>query len=105
MNQMTITALLWGDQGEYMVPIHNSDDKAVVGDEPIIDRKRPSLSPNYKSNAMKDLLLGACLCNNATQQSTIDAPGGTENSALETMDEKATTSTIKLVGDAADVAL
>jgi magnesium-transporting ATPase (P-type) len=105
MNQMTITALLWGNQGEYMVPIHNIDNKEAAGDEPIIDRKRPSLSPNYKSNAMKDLLLGACLCNNATQQSSTDAPDGTENPALETSDEEATTPTIKLVGDAADVAL
>jgi magnesium-transporting ATPase (P-type) len=105
MNQMTITALLWGNQGEYMVPIHMNDDKTATNDEPLFDRKRPSLSPNYKSNAMKDMLLGACLCNNATQQSSTDASNGTENPALEMTDDKTTTPTTKLVGDAADVAL
>jgi magnesium-transporting ATPase (P-type) len=105
MNQMTITALLWGNQGEYMVPIHSSDDQSPADDERIIDRKRPSLSPKYGSNAMKDLLLGACLCNNATQQSSSNAPDGTENPAMEMADDKATTEITKLVGDAADVAL
>jgi magnesium-transporting ATPase (P-type) len=105
MNQMTITALLWGNQGEYMVPIHSSDDKTVSDDERIIDRKRPSLNPNYKENAMKDLLLGACLCNNASLQSSADTSDGTENPAMEMTDDKESTPTTKLVGDAADVAL
>jgi magnesium-transporting ATPase (P-type) len=105
MNQMTITALLWGNQGEYMVPIHSSNDNAITNDEPIIDRKRPSLNPNQKSNTLRDLLLGACLCNNASLQSSSNAPDGTENLAMEMTDEEATTQTTKLVGDAADVAL
>ena len=104
MNQMTITTLLWGNRGEYMVPIHSSDDKTAPGEESLIDRKRPSLSPNYKSNAMKDLLLGACLCNNATQQSSTDVSEGTDNPTLESTDDEAAPTT-KLVGDAADVAL
>jgi magnesium-transporting ATPase (P-type) len=104
MNQMTIIAFLWGNQGEYMVPIHSSDNKATTDDEPIIDRQRPSLRSKQKSGAMKDLLLGACLCNNASQQSSSDAPDGTENPAMEMTDVEVTQTT-KLVGDAADVAL
>lgn len=102
---MTITALLWGNQGEYMVPIHSNEDKATAVDECIIDRKRPSLSPKYEQNAMKDLHLGACLCNNTTQQSSSNASDGVENSAVEMTDGNITTQTTKLVGDAADVAL
>src|SRR5690349_6597119 len=38
MNQMTITAILWGTKGEYMVPIHSDDDTTMSNDERIIDR-------------------------------------------------------------------
>ncbi len=97
MNQMTITAVLWGNEGEYMVPIHKDEDVSASTNDGnrIIDIKRPSLKNNNDSNPMKDLLLGACLCNNATQQSsnTVETDGE---------DEKLTTT---LVGDAADVAL
>ncbi|CAF4303993.1 unnamed protein product, partial [Adineta steineri] len=30
MNQMTITALLWGTQGEYMIPIHTNNEPNVT---------------------------------------------------------------------------
>ncbi|UJR12114.1 hypothetical protein I4U23_016292 [Adineta vaga] len=92
MNQMTITALLWGKLGEYMVPIHRTDEETTTtttDGERVIDRKRPSLHSNAKSNALKDLLLGACLCNNAVLQSSSKTPDEAN----------------ELVGDAADVAL
>ncbi|CAF1102441.1 unnamed protein product [Adineta steineri] len=44
MNQMTITAILWGNQGEYMVSIYNIDDNTVVNDKRIIDREQPSFN-------------------------------------------------------------
>ncbi|CAF4232597.1 unnamed protein product, partial [Adineta steineri] len=44
MNQMTITAILWGNQGEYMVSIYNIDDNTVVNDRRIIDREQPSFN-------------------------------------------------------------
>ncbi|CAF0772610.1 unnamed protein product [Adineta ricciae] len=102
MNQMTITALLWGKLGEYMVPIHRSEEETTTttDEERVIDRKRPSLHPNAKSNALKDLLLGACLCNNAVFQSTSKTSEEDEDSNTETAEEEN-----KLVGDAADVAL
>ncbi|CAF4210956.1 unnamed protein product [Adineta steineri] len=44
MNQMTITAILWGNQGEYMVPIHNIDGNTVVNDRHTINRQQPSFN-------------------------------------------------------------
>ena len=105
MNEMTVTALLWGNEGEYMVPIH-SDHKqnATLTDEQhMIDRKRPSLTGANSSSAIKDLILGACLCNNAVKQSSLTNSNddGIDNPTLETNDSDTT----QLVGDAADVAL
>jgi len=106
MNQMTITAILWGQNGEYLVPIHTDEDKTAVKEEQIIGRSRPSLTARNKSDVMKDLLLGACLCNNATIQSSSSTEAdGAENEAMETNDDETSKPTTKLVGDAADVAL
>ena len=106
MNEMTITAILWGENGEYLVPIHTDEEKTVVTEERIIGRKQPSLTNKTESDAMKDLLLGACLCNNATvQSSSSTGADGAENQAMDTTDDEASKSTTKLVGDAADVAL
>ncbi|CAF0974148.1 unnamed protein product [Adineta steineri] len=108
-SQMTITALLWGNEGEYMVPIHTEHEQNGTSEQepPIIGRKRPSLSASDIASAMKDLILGACLCNNATKQSSLansnsDSAG---NSTLETNDNNISSPSIQLVGDAADVAL
>ncbi|CAF3936314.1 unnamed protein product [Adineta steineri] len=108
-SQMTITALLWGNEGEYMIPIHTEHEQNGTSEQepPIIGRKRPSLSASDISSAMKDLILGACLCNNAAKQSSLannnsDSVG---NSTLETNDNNISSSSIQLVGDAADVAL
>jgi magnesium-transporting ATPase (P-type) len=107
MNKMTITALLWGEKGEYMVPIHNNEDTtgSANDEDPIIDRQRPSLKNAGGSSAMKDLLLGACVCNNAVKQSSNTDENGVENEASENEATENTTLTKKLVGDAADVAL
>jgi len=106
MNQMTITAILWGQNGEYLVPIYTNEDKTVVPEERIIGQKQPSLTAKSESNTMKDLLLGACLCNNATIQSSSSTEAdGAENEAMETNDDETSKPTTKLVGDAADVAL
>lgn len=107
MNQMTITAILWGKIGEYMVPIHSTDERTRTETEGIIDRRHPSLRTTNESDAMKDLLLGACLCNNATKQISADSQTGTDNLAMETDDHEVEVQTMtkKLVGDAADIAL
>lgn len=107
MNQMTIAAILWGKIGEYMVPIHSTDERTRTETDGIIDQRRPSLRTTNESNAMKDLLLGACLCNNATKQMSSDSQTGVDNLAMETDDHEVEiqTMTKKLVGDAADVAL
>ncbi|CAF1039319.1 unnamed protein product [Adineta ricciae] len=93
MNQMTITALLWGKQGEYLVPIHSNK---VENQPSSNDRKRSSLDSAATCGAMKDLIFGSCLCNNAAKQSAIN--GGH-------VEEAAADDAIQLVGDAADVAL
>ncbi len=102
MNEMTITALLWGNEGEYMVPIHNEQDlsESTNNENRVIDRKLSSLKDNKSSSPMKDLLLGACLCNNAAMQSTNTEEIDDEKEATEDK-----TLVKKLVGDAADVAL
>jgi magnesium-transporting ATPase (P-type) len=85
MNQMSVTTMLWGNNGEYVVTSKS-------------DIKEPN-----ESSAMKDLLLGACLCNSATKPSS--STDGTENPALEMTNENSTLPTSKVVGDAVDVAL
>lgn len=102
MNQMTVTALIWGNENEYMVPIHsevNTNAKASKSDE----RRRSSLNTENVSKTMKDLILGACLCNNAAKQSTVTE--GVDNPALEPVDDKTSIETTQIVGDAADVAM
>ncbi|CAM2701631.1 unnamed protein product [Rotaria socialis] len=106
MNQMTITAILWGRMGEYLVPIHVNEDKTVETEEHATNSSRPSFTVKSESNTMNDLVLGACLCNNATKQSSSsDNEDGSENPAMETNHEESSEHTTKLVGDAADVAL
>ncbi|CAF3193766.1 unnamed protein product [Rotaria socialis] len=106
MNQMTITAILWGRMGEYLVPIHVNEDKTVETEERATNSSRPSFTVKSESNTMNDLVLGACLCNNATKQSSSsDNEDGSENPAMETNHEESSEHTTKLVGDAADVAL
>ncbi len=107
MNKMTITALLWGNNSEYLVPIHSNNDKAMTEDEMIIGRRRPTLKTTSEPNTMRDLLLGACLCNNAAKQSSTEEQTPTEDYYIETNGQEieVQTLTTKLVGDAADVAL
>ncbi|CAF1022502.1 unnamed protein product [Adineta steineri] len=107
INQMTITALLWGTQGEYMIPIHtNNEPNATLNDEQhIIDRKRPSLTAENIPTAMKDLILGACLCNNAVKQSSLINGNGIDNPSLESNTNDTSLEKNEIVGDAADVAL
>ncbi|CAM4799784.1 unnamed protein product [Rotaria magnacalcarata] len=106
MNQMTITAILWGEMGEYLVPIHVNEDKTAETEEHAITSNRPSLTVKSESGTMNDLVLGACLCNNATKQSSSsDNEDGSENPAMETNHEESSEHTTKVVGDAADVAL
>ena len=104
MNQMTITTLLWGRQGEYMIPIHSDQDPTNTRG---IDRKRPSLTDGDSVSAMKDLLLGACLCNNAVRQSCLASSQGegVDNPALNTVADETSSKISEIVGDAADVAL
>jgi magnesium-transporting ATPase (P-type) len=56
---------------------------------------------------MKDLILGACLCNNAVKQSSLanNNHDGIDNPALETIGDDASSEVTQIVGDAADVAL
>ena len=82
---MSVTTILWGNKSECVVPTQNKIKDI-----------------NYSSD-MKDLLLGACLCNNATKPSTSN--DGNENLALEMTNENLTLPTSKVVGDAVDVAL
>ncbi|CAF3480301.1 unnamed protein product [Rotaria socialis] len=106
MNQMTITAILWGRMGEYLVPIHVNEDKTVETEEHATNSSRPSFTVKSESNTMNGLVLGACLCNNATKQSSSsDNEDDSENPAMETNYEESSEHTTKLVGDAADVAL
>ncbi|CAF4389512.1 unnamed protein product [Rotaria magnacalcarata] len=103
---MTITAILWGEMGEYLVPIHVNEDKTAETEEHAITSNRPSLTVKSESGTMNDLVLGACLCNNATKQSSSsDNEDGSENPAMETNHEESSEHTTKVVGDAADVAL
>ena len=85
MNEMSVTNILWGNDGEYLIP--NSMKTKEIN----------------HSSTMKDLLLGACLCNNATKPSS--SSNGTENAALEMTNENLPLPTNKVVGDAVDVAL
>jgi magnesium-transporting ATPase (P-type) len=109
MNKMTITALLWGNGGEYLVPIHSEHEQntALAGNRRTIDRKRPSLVTDHFPSAMKDLILGACLCNTAVKQSSsaTNNHDGIDNPALETIGDDASSPITQIVGDAADVAL
>ncbi|UJR08037.1 hypothetical protein I4U23_012314 [Adineta vaga] len=109
MNQMTITTLLWGNHGEYLVPIHNNQeqDTATENAQSTNNRKRSSLDSTNTPSAMKDLILGSCLCNNAAKQSTTNNidKNGSDNSALDTHNDNVSLQTTQLVGDAADVAL
>jgi sodium/potassium-transporting ATPase subunit alpha len=86
MNQMSVMTMLWGNEGQYVV--RNHSNMKVMNDD---------------SSAMKDLLLGACLCNNATKPKSLT--DGTENSALEMTNDNLALPTSKVVGDAVDVAL
>ena len=106
MNQMTITALLWGHTGEYLVPIHENGEKKLSTGGQNPDQQRPSFATNNESDAMKDLLLGACVCNNATKQASSTAEGDSvDNLAMEKSGDDKSEQTTQLVGDAADVAL
>ncbi|CAF4641488.1 unnamed protein product [Rotaria socialis] len=96
MNQMTITAILWGRMGEYLVPIHVNEDKTVETEEHATNSSRPSFTVKSESNTMNDLVLGACLCNNATKQSSSsDNEDGSENPAMETNYEESSEHTTK----------
>ncbi|UJR18712.1 hypothetical protein I4U23_005619 [Adineta vaga] len=109
MNQMSITALLWGTLGEFMVPIHSEYEQAITSkqEQGMIDRKRASLTSTDVANALKDLILGACLCNNAAKQSCITSNNGdaTHNPEPNTDDDETSSKLIQVIGDAADVAL
>ncbi|CAF1216379.1 unnamed protein product [Adineta steineri] len=107
INQMTITALLWGTQGEYMIPIHTNNEPNVTlnNEEHIIDRKRPSLNAENIPTAMKDLILGACLCNNVVKQPSLINGNGIDNPSLESNTNDTYLEKNEIVGDAADVAL
>jgi sodium/potassium-transporting ATPase subunit alpha len=109
MNQMTVTALLWGNEGEYLVPIHSDplENATPENEQFLIGRKRPSLNSADVSSAMKDLILGACLCNTAVKQTTLNNSNNNEidNPPLETNGNNTSLQTSQLVGDAADVAL
>jgi len=109
MNQMTITALLWGNEGEYLVPIHSdhAQNATSKNEQPIIDRKRSSLNATNSPSAMKDLILGACLCNSAVKQSTSanNNTNGIDNPGLESNNGNTSLTMNQLFGDAADVAL
>ncbi len=106
---MTITALLWGNEGEYLVPIHSEHEQNTASEHKkrMIDRKRPSLVTEHFPSAVKDLILGACLCNNAVKQSSLANTNsdGIDNPALETIGDDASSQITEIVGDAADVAL
>ena len=110
MNQMTVTALLWGNEGTHMVPIHNNPEQSstLENERKGSDRKRSSLrTDNISSGAMKDLILGACLCNNATKQAS-QADGANSaigNQVLAATGNETSSKKAQLVGDAADVAL
>jgi magnesium-transporting ATPase (P-type) len=109
MNQMTITALLWGNEGEYLVPIHSDhgQNTASKKEQPIIDRKRSSLNATNSPSAMKDLILGACLCNSAVKQSNLanNNTSGIDNPGLESNNGNTSLTMNQLFGDAADIAL
>ena len=102
MNQMTVTALIWGKEEEYMVPIHSEISTNARGSK-ADERRRSSLNTANVSSTMKDLILGACLCNNAAKQSSVAQ--GVDNPALESVDDKTSVETTQIVGDAADVAM
>lgn len=104
MNEMTITSLHWGVNEEFMVPIHTDDnDHAKLdNDQRLFDRKRPSLKATNISTVMKDLILGACLCNNAVKQTSSSI--GNADSGLE-RDMQLSVQEHQVVGDAADVAM
>lgn len=106
---MTITALLWGNEGEYMVPIHNESEEHEKSKrkQSVSSGKRPSLTADNISSAMKDLILGSCLCNNAVVQTCLADDNGdsTNNTDLATVDGAISKQTTQIVGDAADVAL
>jgi magnesium-transporting ATPase (P-type) len=109
MNQMTITAILWGNEGEYMVPIQSdhTQNTALEDEQRLIDRKRPSLKSGNTSSAMKDLILGACLCNSAVKQSSVANTNGNgiDNPVMTTITDETSLQMTHLVGDAADAAL
>ena len=85
MNQMSVKSILWGNEGKYVIP--NQDHTKEMNN----------------SSTIKELLLGACLCNNATKSSS--STNGMENPALEMTNDNSTSLSNKVVGDAVDVAL
>ena len=94
-NQMTVTHLLWDVDGLYTFPIVRSVE------QPVVEQENQSIEMTQISQlsgiVIRDLLLGACLCNNAEEQLVANTELG--QNTTELISEK------KIVGDAADTAL
>ncbi|CAF1672540.1 unnamed protein product, partial [Adineta ricciae] len=103
-NQMTVTHLLWDLDRTLALPsIHSngpsSSQQLNPSDRNAIEliKCRASSTTNVSIEVIHDLLLGACLCNNAEVQlvANVELGGNTVDMVRET----------KIVGDAADTAL
>lgn len=100
-NQMTVTHLLWDLDGILTVPTIQSREQSSpqeVQTENAMEliERRASNTTNVSTEVIHDLLLGACLCNNAEVQliANVELGGNTADMKRET----------KIVGDAADTA-
>lgn len=99
-NQMTVTHLLWDTDGLYTFPIVQSIETPSEQEDQgleLTQRNNPSAISQLPGDVIRDLLLGACLCNNAEEHFVANVELGQKTTDLTT--EK------KIVGDAADTAM
>lgn len=85
-NSLMVTHLLWDQQGIYEVPTI-----VPIARETVLQRVGAEIAHEVRSQAFRDLLLGAVLCNNAEEQTTQEIPNAKTG--------------LRLVGDTDDTAL
>lgn len=91
-NKMVVTHLLWDRRGVYEVPMLQPAPR-----ETVLQRIGTDIANEVQSQAYRDLLLSAALCNNAGEQLVQEAQIVHDTSNMK--------SKLHLVGDAIDTAL
>ncbi|UJR07674.1 hypothetical protein I4U23_011960 [Adineta vaga] len=101
-NQMTVTHLLWDLDGIFTISNIQSGEQPSPREEQTTNaieliERRASNAANVSIEVIRDLFLGACLCNNAEVQLVADVELGGDAADIKRE--------AKIVGDAADTAL